>query len=251
MDTLIGGGVINQQRKERFQNTVDGRVAQALSIIGDKQGEGVFPWREVGSSVYADHFKYKWRRFHIGTLSSTAEDECPKYIAKLEDVFCSPDFKDALKLVEERKWVNITIDNVLDIEHVLQDISGKKSSFNPVYILRDKGVKDLQKMKKFTGEIMKDIEGFLWSEYEVILNNTSYRIALSPKTHEAKEKLINHDAGFRKSLQDILTYRKDILPAKLEKVDDIVAQQQWENDSAYDSQIQIIDFLRKQLNTDP
>jgi hypothetical protein len=104
-------------------------------------------------------------------------------------------------------------------------------------------------MKKFTQEIITDIEKILWPDYEIILNTTSYRIIISPKNSSAKQKIINHDPTFEKALQDILTYRKEILPTKLAPVDEIIARQQWENNSDYSAQLEIIDFLRKQLSS--
>jgi hypothetical protein len=49
----------------------------------------------------------------------------------------------------------------MDFEQILQDVSGEKASFNPIYILKDKGVKNLPEMKKFTQEIITDIEKIL------------------------------------------------------------------------------------------
>jgi hypothetical protein len=102
-------------------------------------------------------------------------------------------------------------------------------------------------MKEITEEIMQDIGNFLGSEYEVILNNVSYRIIISPKNESAKQKIITHDAKFEQTMDNIVHYRKTILPQKMVQVDQFIADQKTENEMKYNQTFQIIDMLRNQL----
>jgi len=238
--------------KDWEKDTINGWIMNKM-IGRDLIREEFFYLYDNHSKQIQNNFLYQGKEIGVGAIGYGFDgsmhregDVSYRHIAPLGQVFQFHEFYEAIKLVEKERGVKIEIGDTMRLSQVLEVISRKDDLFELVYILKNKGLYDLNVIAQYIYDVSQELEKLLDNDFEVICNNVSWQLILSPKSLEAKNKIINREPELMQKLQSVYEYWDKTIQIILKNVEKAVENQSPEEKSKWGDRWQLIDFMQTQ-----
>lgn len=188
-----------------------GMVTKKLKEIVSPRGEKIYPFYDSDTLTYKNEIEYKDRRLRVWAIYPNSEVGDydigePVYYAKLVDIVLCPEFKQAIKKVQEEEGIVIHSDGGIDLNDCL--LVAGHSLIDYEGIAKRLHLDNKVDLYNFWIEVCGDLSVFLKPEFKLYCHNNfgEVKLMFNEVYGLRQQDIIDCSPMFREKMQKVSNY---------------------------------------------